>query len=354
MPAFHVRLTGICLATALLAACGNEQAAPPGEKPQPVRVAVAAPANAENTISVTGLVAGKSERRLAFKASGVIASIKVNEGMTVRQGELLAELAPDEVESQQTQALEAEQKARRDVERARSLHERGLLSLQQVQDAESLLASATAQLRAARFTREHARIVAPANGLVLRRLAEPGETIAAGTPVLLLAAGDGGWVLRAGVPDRQAVRLRLGDRAEVRIDAWPGKAFSGRVHEIAAASDAGTGTLAVEIAFAGGNVRLLSGLVGSARIAASVPAATAPGNTNSLAIPVGALLEADGDRAHVFVLDERKGTARRTDVTTAGIDGSVVLVNSGLQRGDKVISEGAAWLRDGSPVHVIP
>lgn len=354
MPAFHPRIAVACLIPALLAACGTEQLPAPADAPQPVRVTTVEPVDTSQAIDVTGLVAGESERRLAFKASGVIAAVNVNEGVTVMRGAVLAELAPDEVESQQAQAQEAEQKARRDVERARNLQERGLLSLQQVQDAETALASASAQLRAARFTREHARIVAPSAGMVLRRLAEPGETIAAGVPVLVFADAGAGWVLRAGVPDRQAVRLRVGDRAEVRVDAWPDKAFAGRVHEIAAASDAGTGTLAVEIAFSGGGVRLLSGLVGSARITASVRTKSETTRHGTLAIPVGALLEAEGDAAHVFVLDETNAAARRVNVTTAGLQGDIVVITGGLQAGDKVVSEGAAWLRDGSAVNVIP
>lgn len=343
---------GTSLTTLLLVACGHEPAPQPSERPHPVRIATVERADTSNAVVVSGLVASRSERRLAFKAAGVVASVNVNEGMAVKQGDLLAELAPDEVESLQTQALEAEHKAARDLERARNLHERGLLSLQQVQDAESAFASAAAQARAARFTRDHARILAPADGLVLRRLAEPGETVSAGTPVLVMAAGNSGWVLRAGVPDRQALRLRVGDRADVSVDAWPGRIFSGRVQELAAASDAGTGTLSVEIAFGSGGLKLLSGLVGSARVDASVPAR--PGTAEALAIPVGALLEAEGNAAHVYLLDASNGTARRTDITTDGIDGSVVIVSGGLRRGDKVISEGAAWLRDGSPVDVIP
>lgn len=334
---------------AVSSGCGtSESPAPPAPPPQPVRVVAAAPLAAAETVRVSGLVAARDERRLSFKAGGVVARINFDEGDRVQGGAVLAEVALAEVDAQFTQAREQQAKAERDVVRLEDLHGRGLVARQPLDDARTALDVANAQLAAAEFNRQHARITAPGPGVVLRRLAEPGELVAAGTPVLLYAGDGGGWQLRAAVSDRSGVRLRLGDSAAVTLDAWPGRTFHGRIDRIAAASDAGTGTLGIEIGFAGDGLRMVSGLVGHAEL-------TLRGEREEpLAIPVGALLEGDGDRAHVYVLAADGGSVRRIDIRTGGIRQGQVVVREGLAAGDRVVTEGGAWLADGSAVRLVP
>lgn len=341
-----------------LAACSAETP-PTAPAAQPVRVvAVAAPDTGQN-VTVNGLVAARDELRLAFKAGGVISRVLVDEGDAVRSGQLLADIATAEVDAQVTQAREQALKASRDLERAQNLFDRGLVARQVVQDAQTAADVAKAQAAAADFNLSRARIVAPGNGVVLRRLAEPGETVAAGSPVLLVSSAGRGWILRAGVPDRVAVQLRRGDAASVVIDAWPGRTLPGRILQIAAASDSATGTMSVEIGFDPQGLNLASGLVGRGQLqlrdaATGKTAGSSKPASKTLAIPVGAILEGDGTRAHVFVLNTDGATVRRVDIETAGLRGEQVLVNSGLAAGDQVVSEGAAWLADGDRVALVP
>ena len=356
----RIALTTTLMAALTLAGCSAEP--PPAEAPaQPVRVVAVAAPDTVHTVTANGLVAARDELRLAFKAGGVISRVLVDEGDTVRSGQLLADIATAEVDAQVTQAREQALKTTRDLERAQNLFERGLVARQVVQDAQTAADVAKAQAAAAEFNLSRARIVAPGNGVVLHRLAEPGETVAAGSPVLLVSSAGRGWVLRAGVPDRVAVQLRRGDSASVLIDAWPGRTLPGRILQIAAASDSATGTMSVEIGFEPQGLNLASGLVGRAQLAlrdtsASNSTGTAGSKTNSnaLAIPVGAILEGDGTRAHVFVLNADGKTVRRVDIETAGLRGEQVLVQSGLAAGDQVVSEGAAWLADGDRVALVP
>lgn len=353
-------LASILTTTLLAALAGCSAEPPPAEAPaQPVRVVAVAAPDTGNTVTANGLVAARDELRLAFKAGGVISRVLVDEGDTVRSGQLLADIATAEVDAQVTQAREQALKTSRDLERAQNLFERGLVARQVVQDAQTAADVAKAQAAAAEFNLSRARIVAPGNGVVLRRLAEPGETVAAGSPVLLVSSAGRGWILRAGVPDRVAVQLRRGDSASVLIDAWPGRTLPGRILQIAAASDSVTGTMNVEIGFDPQGLNLASGLVGRAQLAlrdagTSTGKAGSKANSNTLAIPVGAILEGDGTRAHVFVLNADGKTVRRVDIETAGLRGEQVLVQSGLAAGDQVVSEGAAWLADGDRVALVP
>ena len=72
-----------------------------------------------------------------------------------------------------------------------------------------------------------------------------------------------------------------------------------------------------------------------------------------MVVPVTALVEADGPSATVYVLDERAGVARLRPIEVGAIVGERVVVRRGLEAGEQVITDGAAWLREGAPVRLV-
>jgi RND family efflux transporter MFP subunit len=180
---------------------------------------------------------------------------------------------------------------------------------------------------------------------VLRKLAEPDELVAAGQPVLVVGNTGGGWIVRAALSDRDVVRVREGQAAEVTLDAFPGRRFSGRVTEIAAAADPQTGTYEMKLAVDPAGARFVQGLVAKVVIAGD--------DSESVAVvPVTSLLEADGSEATVFVV-AGSGIAKRVAVQTGRLLGERVEVLGGLVPGDRVVTEGAAWLDDNDAVRVL-
>lgn len=344
----HLMAALALLAASTLAACGTdasgEEAAPPAAQPVPIRTAPVAEEEVAEPIAATGTLAAEQEAALGFKVGGVIARILVDEGQPVARGQTLALLDPAEIDAQVTRARVAAEKAERDLARARSLYADSVATLEQLQDATSASQAARAELRIAAFNRQYARIAAPAAGTVLRRMAEEGEMVSPGTPVLSVGTGAGGGatVLRAGLADRDAVRLERGDAAEVRFDAFPGETFRGRVTETAAAASAGTGTYEVEVTIDPAGRRLVSGLVGRVEIV--------PSRTRRMhLVPVEALLEADGDRGVVFA-PGADGKARRLPVRIAFLRGERVAIAGGLDGVAEVVTDGAAYLDEGTPV----
>jgi RND family efflux transporter MFP subunit len=314
---------------------------------QTVRTAPVREAAIGRSVRAVGQLAPRNELRLAFKVGGVIASIAVDDGDPVRAGDLLAALEPTEIEAAVARAAQASEKAQRDLERGRALYADQVVTLEQVQDLETAAEVARADLDAARFNARYARIVAPADGLVLRRLAEPGELVQAGAPVLVVGDLDGGWVVRAALADRDVVRLAIGAPARVTLDAFPDATFAARVERIATASDPVTGTYEVELAVEAPSERFVQGLV--AKVDFELDDRTAV----RLWVPIDALLEADADRASVFVLVPEDGTVERRAVRIGELRGDQVAVREGLAAGEQVVVEGAAWLEDGAPVTVL-
>ena len=168
----------------------------------PVGAAVVADGPDQPALQLHGVIASRDELRLSFKVVGIIARINVEAGQGVRQGQVLAEIEPTEIDAQQNQARELDAKAARDLERGEKLYADEVLSLEQIQNLRTQRELAAWQLRAARFNRHFARIVAPADGVVLNRLSSAHELVAAGQPVLVVSANTRGYVLRATVADR--------------------------------------------------------------------------------------------------------------------------------------------------------
>ncbi|MBX9929669.1 MAG: efflux RND transporter periplasmic adaptor subunit [Gemmatimonadaceae bacterium] len=336
----------------LAVACGSDDAAPPAAEPAtPVRVAEAVPARDIGAVTATGTLGAKDEVTLSFKIGGIVARTLVDDGATVRRGQLLAQLDQREIDALVAKAAAGAEKARRDAARAERLFKDSVVTLVQYQDAQSGRDAAEADLRQARVNLEYATIVAPSDGVVLTRTATAGQLVGPGTPVIQFAARTRGSVLRVGVADRDAVRVRVGDAATVRFDALPEKTFRGRVSQVAASADPRSGTYTVEVTL-DGVATLPSGLVGRVTIAARCAAACVAGAASDVAaIPADALIEGDGTRGAVFTLDASGTRVRRVAVELVGLRGDQVLVR-GLAAGARVVSAGATALTDSAKVEV--
>jgi RND family efflux transporter MFP subunit len=336
---------------AALAACREQK---PDEvassPPAAVRAAPVTSASAAQQTRAVGTLAPRNELKLAFKEGGMIDTMHVDAGDVVQRGQPLAALKRAEVEAAVAQAAEAVEKARRDLERARRLRADEVATEEQVQDLGTAYNVARANLDAVRFNAGFARIDAPVDGIVFERLAEAGELVQAGEPVLVLGATDSGWVVRTGLSDRDAVRVDIGNPAAVSFDAFPGRVFDGRITRIGAAADRSTGTFEIEIEVQAGGVRFARGLVAKVELDLAELKTVASGAT---LVPVSALVEANGPQATVYVLDTQRNIARRQQVTLGPIMGEQVVVTEGLAQGEQVITDGAAWLTDGRAVRVV-
>lgn len=344
------RLTLIAALTLTLAACSNSNGAinAEAERVVPIAVAAAESGAAAPTIRTTAMLAHKDEMRLAFKIGGVIANITVDEGASVKAGQVLAELELAEVGSQVEQSRQLLRKAERDLERGERLYRDQVIPLESLQDLKTQRDIAAQALKATSFNREYAVITAPTDGVVLRKLAQASETIAPGAPVLVLGSADAGYVLKASLADREVVQLALGDAAQVRFDALPGAAIEAKVTRLPAAADTRTGMFDIELALAATDPRLKSGLV--ARVALTPASA---GAATLVRVPIAAILEGDRDRASVFVYDAGKQSVSRRAVEVAFIDGDEVALASGLDAGAQVVTDGAAYVEEGKKVRVV-
>ena len=341
----------LAIASLLLAACGKEPASQPAVRldATPVRTAPAEIVELQGSVRSVGVLEPRDEMRLSFKVGGVVDAVSVDVGDRVRRGQLLATIKRTEVDAALNQASEAAEKARRDLERGRRLKADEVATEEQVQDLATAYSVARSNLDAARFNARYARIEAPEDAVVLQRLADPSELVQPGQAVLLLGGTSGGWRIRTALADRDAVRVNADDLATIVFDAFPGREFSGRVARIGSSADPQTGTFDVEIEVMPDGARFARGLVAKVTLAVRDAAHAA----SQTVVPLTAIVEANGKEAIVYVLDPQQSVARRRQVTVGSITGDRVVIAAGLEVGELVIVDGAAWLTDGKPVHVV-
>ncbi len=362
--------------TAILAAAcssGDKQAGP-SDAAAPARTVETAdvkPVQYREVVFASGKLSLEEEAKLSFKTGGIIKRIYVSEGQAVRQGQVLAELAHEEIGAQTQQARLGEQQAainvdnaklalrlaERDFQNAKGLYQDSVATLEQLQNAEVQLDNARNQLEAAKkglamqgeqvevasFNLRYSKITAPANGSILKKLAEANELVGPGTPVLLFGSKDKSKVIRVNLTDKDIIHAGIGNEAEIQFDAYPGHTFKGEVREVASMADPYTNTFEVEVEVRPEGKTLLSGFIGSVSIFTSTTASL-------MEIPIGALIGAHEMQGEVFVAEN--GKAVKTTVSIFKAQGEKLLIERGLDSTDKVITSGVGYLEDEQPIMI--
>jgi len=337
-----------CCSLLLLAACDNSLDSEKVSDGVPVRTASATAGPAAAPINSNGIVATRDEMRLSFKTGGIVRRILVEEGQTVRKGQLLAELDLTEVDAGAEQARQAADKAQRDLERGERLHADQVISLEMLQNLRTQAAVLRAARDAAVFNLQYSKIIAPRDGVVLRKLIEERELVPPGQPVLIQSGIERGYIVRLALADRDLLRVALDDRANIVLDAYPEQVFGGKVRQISAAADPRNGLFPVEVHFdPTPDQALASGLIAKVTI---TPANA--GASTLTYIPIAALVEGEGGIARVFVVEG--DVARKREVRVAFITGTEVALRDGLAVGTQLVTEGALYLVDGTRIRNVP
>ncbi|UFH56253.1 efflux RND transporter periplasmic adaptor subunit [Spirosoma sp. KNUC1025] len=348
-----MKALSILLSFALLVAlwgCGSkaEQATTQAadEAVVPVKLAPVSRVVRAEPVVASGLISSAQEARLSFKVGGIINQMLVEEGQSVRKGQLLATLDLTEINAQVSQAQLANEKAERDLNRVKSLYADTAATLEQFQNATTGTNVAKQNLAIAQFNRSYAQIHSTVDGTVTRKVANAGEFISPGASVYLISSNrQSDWVVRVGVSDKDWARLRLGNRASVSLEAYPGQTFTGTVSELAQAADPVNKLYEVEVRINPGATRLAPGLF------AKVTLVPAQSRTYTL-VPVEAIVEGNGKEGFVYVLADDRKHVRKTPIQIGFLDGNKVLLSSGLASVKDVVTAGSAYLTEASSVVV--
>ena len=388
----------VIVALAMFAAgCGKEKTQVAAEKPpeaKGVRVEPAAMATIDDFYEATGTIRSGTATIVSARAMGAITALRVREGDRVRVGQALIEIDNREAAAQLQKAqagLREAQEAQTEVERSigaaqaalaaadankrlaaatlaryQSLLDRKSVSPQefdevrarhQIAEAESDRAEKTLQVLAAKKSQTaarieqakadiaavqvqvgYARIVAPINGIVTAKHVDLGAMASPGAPLLTIE-DDANYRLEAAVEESQTRAIRLQAPARVTIDALGGETIDGRVVEIVPTADPGSRSYTVKIQLPA-RLGVRTGMFGKARFA--------HGQRSALLVPASALVER-GQLVGIYVVDGG-GIARLRLVTLGKRDGDRQEILSGLNNGERIVTDAKAIPREGVAV----
>ena len=297
-------------------------------------------------VVASGVVSSAEEARLSFKVGGIINKMFADEGQPVRKGQLLATLDLTEIDAQVSQAQLANEKAERDLGRVKSLYADTAATLEQLQNATTGQSVSKQALTIAQFNRNYAQIRASVDGTVTRKVTNAGEYVAAGASVYLISGNRrADWVVRVGVSDKDWARLQPGNRASIRLDAYPDRTFSGTISELAQAADPVNKLYEVEVKINPGTAKFAPGLFANVTLV--------PARSRSYAVvPVEAIVEGNGKDGFVYVVANDQRKVKKIPVQVGYIDGNNVLLTNGLSGVKQVVTAGSAFLTEESVVVV--
>lgn len=344
-------LGGLALA---LAACGEERD-PAARAPFPVRAQVVAASQHASSVALTGEVRARVQSDLAFRTSGRISERLVEVGDHVEAGQVLARLEAQEQTADVASASAGVQSAEATLRQATATYERqksllagGFTTQTNYDNARQALQAARATLDAARSNLGTAQeqlayttLTADASGVVVARNAEAGQVVEAAQTVFTVAR-DGERDAVFEVYERLLARRPAEDTIELALVSNPAVRTTGRIREVAPAIDPATGTVRVKIS-----------------IDAPPPAMTLGAAVTGIGrfhpdtvfiLPASAFFTENGKPA-VWAVDPRSHAAAIKPIVVDSYRTGELLVRSGLEAGDIVVTAGVQLLRPGQIVN---
>jgi RND family efflux transporter MFP subunit len=343
------------LAVLVLAGCSRPPAA---EEPiRSVKVIAVGVTPYDTEPEFSGEVRARVESRLGFRVAGKIMRRQAELGQHVQGGQVLAQLDPQDfrlategARAQHAAALTNRDLAAADLKRYRSLRDQNFISGADLERRETTFKAAQAQLEQAQAQltaqgnqANYTTLAADVPGIITAIEAEPGQVVAAGTPVVRIAQ-DGARDVVFAVPEDRAGQVK--PDSPVAIRGWAnGAEFEGKVREVAASADAVTRTYTVKATIDPAKAPALGATV-YAR-----PKALSNSGAPVLKVPTSALRQ-EGKGTAVWVLDKSSMTVRSQAVQVVTADGNEAVIGNGLSPGELVVAAGVHVLSPGQKVTI--
>lgn len=324
-------------------------------------------------LTASGYVVARRKAVVSAKIQGRLSELKVEEGSHVREGEIIARLESQDAAAQVERAAASAQRAQADLDeqrrllrQAESLTRERVLSQDQLEAAQSRVKIAEAALRQAQAERsmygallQNTVIRAPFSGVVVKKMAEVGESVAPIPPGVNISTSSGAIValadlatleVEADVAEANVARLSDAQPAEVVAEAFPDQRYKAVLRQVIPTADRTKATVQVKVTILDPAPNLKPEM--SAKVTFLEPArpevkGSAPA-APVVTVPKDAVASRDG-KTVVWVVGE-DNTVRAAEVTTRGETQGQAIVRQGLSGGERVVLNPPATLRDGATV----
>lgn len=347
---------GLLIAQGLLVGCSSKADAPAAADEPLVTVTVPGRSEVTTTVSFTGTINARDETAIGVEGEGArVAAVLVEAGDKVRRGQVLARLDTsialpqlNSLEAALEEARAASELSRAEFRRAEGVAASGALSAQEIERRRSAAVSSDAKVKvaAAQLAESRARLArneirAPSDGVILTRNAEVGQLAAPGSEPLFRMGRGGAIEMRGRVAEQDLPALAPGQQATVRISGLD-RSFTGKVRLIGAVIDPASRL---------GSVRIDLKPEPALRPGAFARAEVAISTDKRPVLPQTAVL-ADERGSYVLIVGAANKVERR-DVRLAGTRTEGIVVASGLEGNERVVTTAAAFLRVGETVRTV-
>nr|WP_246610509.1 efflux RND transporter periplasmic adaptor subunit [Comamonas fluminis] len=346
----------------MLSACSKKEPLP--EPVRAVKLLTVGEGQIEAAQEFAGDVRARVESRLGFRVGGKIIKREVELGQRVKAGQVLArldardyQLSAEAARAQVTSAATQRDLAQANVQRFRALRAQNFISAAEMERYEANLKAtqasldqAKAQLSSQSNQENYTQLLADVDGVVTSVDAEPGQVVAAGTPVVRIAQ-DGARDAVFAVPEDRRASIRIGQGVQVRPWSDENQVVQGLVREVAASADTATRTYQIKAALQGADAPALGSTVRILPQGMNVANAAAGG---VIKLPTTALRQngGGGQGTAVWLFDPATSTVQLHSVQVATADGNEAVIAAGLKPGMQVVATGVHVLNPGQKVTV--
>ena len=333
----------IILASVLLTSCGsNEGSIEKKEKLPVVKVKPIEVRNFTESYNIVGVVKPYDEATLSSEEGGLITYLRVDKGDRIGRGQTIARLKKDVDFASYEQSLAQYELAKSNFERTENLYLDNVATEQQYTDAKLQLdiAEKTVDVYWRRLSKSTVR--SPINGVVDEKYMFRGEVSAPGSPIVKIV--DVSRVkVSAGIPERYINDVSKGSKVKITFDILPGEEYNGIVSYVSPTLSKINRTFEIEVVLDNPDRKLKPEMSANVQV-------TRFSVDNAITLSQDLVVDF-GEEKYVFVLEN--DIVKKRTVTIGGRNGNKILIESGLNLGDKLIYEGFQSLVDGDKVKVI-
>lgn len=280
---------------------------------------------------------------LNFQTTGTVEKVLADAGEMVKKGQLLATLDETDAKSMLGISSSQYQQAKDAYDRLKIVHQNGSLPDIKWVEMETKLAQAQSSLDLARNNLGKCRMVAPLDGMIGRRNIEPGMSSISITAAPLELVEIGQVYIKIAVPENEIALISKGLSARFTVQALDNQGFTGTVAVVTPVADRISRTYEVKILVNNTGMALKPGMVCDVRLDQTA-------EREVMIVPGQSVTRDFGNKAYVFVVDTTAGTARRREVKTGQFMESGLEIISGLQPGERIVTEGKEKLSDHSKI----
>jgi RND family efflux transporter MFP subunit len=344
-------------------------------------VSQAYPSQSFTLLNASGYVVAQRKAAVASKITGRLVSISVEEGNTIRKGDIIAQLENDDATATREQAAATLRVSRADLEQAKAeladassnyqrnkeLLAKGFISRLEydaaearykkaeaaVSAAESSVKANAAALKGADIAVEYSYIRAPFDAVVLTKDADVGDIItplgaAADAKAAVVSIADmKSLQVEVDVSESNIGQVAVKQPCEIQLDALPASRFRGEVHMIVPTADRTKATILVKVRFIDEDPGILPEM--SAKVAFLERQLTGEELLPRTAVSPDSLVMKNG-RTSVFVISGDRLV--ETSVTTGEKIGEMVEIRSGVKAGDRIVRKPSAGMKTGTRVSI--